>query len=127
ASGGNFGQVYFVDASPQTIDGAGGGANAGTVLLGASAANGLLCLGGAKVTLGANLTVTGASGKVNTTSVPFDIQGTVVADPTAMGLGQVSGTIILNTDGATGWTNHGTIVAQNGGTIRAQGTVGNFT
>src|SRR5260370_32496311 len=41
---------------------------------------------GAVVTLGANLTITGAAGLVNST-VAFDNMGTITADPTALGLG----------------------------------------
>ena len=70
------------------------------------------------MTFGANLTITGASGLINTGSVAFDNLATITADPTAMGLGLTSGTITL---AGTKWTNHGTIGAQNGGTLSLDG------
>jgi hypothetical protein len=114
-------QVFFTGVSPQTMDGA--PSNPGTVLFGNNSSNSLSSFGSV-VTFGANLTVTGAAGQINTSLAAFDIEGTVAADPAAMGLGQTSGTITLN---GTNWTNNGTILAQNGGIIQAQGTVSNFS
>jgi hypothetical protein len=119
AAGSTFGQLYFVDGAAQTIDGVNG--NPGKVLFGSSGANLLQPSTGAVLTLGPNLTVTGATGRISTSTLAFVNLGTVSADPAAVG--QASGTITLD---GTGWTNQGTIQAQNGGTALAQGVVTNF-
>ena len=75
------------------------------------------------LTLGANLTVTGAAGIIDSGTGAFDNLGTIIADPKATAATLTSGTFILN---GTAWMNHGTIQAQNGGTILAEGTIGNF-
>ncbi len=115
-----FGQLFFTGAA-QTIDGAAGAGNAGTIVFGANANNGIfLSTGFPVVTFGANLTITGAGGTINTGGFGFDNLGTITADPTAMGLGLASGTITLD---GTRWTNHGIIGAQNGGTLLLNGSL----
>src|SRR5262249_6498193 len=105
-----------------TLDG--GAGSPGTILFGARSNSTVQANNGTLLTLGPNLTVTGASGSINSQSVAFDNQGKIIADPAALGLGLTAGTITLT---GTGWTNHGTIAAQNGGTILAQGTISNFS
>jgi hypothetical protein len=61
---------------------------------------------------------TSASGQIFS-NVAFDNRATIIADPTALGLGQPAGTITLN---GTGWSNDGSIAAEHGGTIVLQGT-----
>src|SRR5262249_25950858 len=113
----------FVDASPQTIDG--DPASPGTILLGGYSPDGLVAsTSSVKLTIGPNLTITGAAGRIDTGTVPFDNQGAIIADPTATGPNPFQTLVILN---GTNWTNHGTIQAQNGGLVKAQGTVANFS
>src|SRR5205085_11568250 len=78
---------------------------------------------GTVLTLSPNLTITGATGTIDSQLVAFDNQGAIIADPTAQGLGLASGNIVLT---GANWSNHGTIGAQNGGTLTAQGTISNF-
>src|SRR5262249_23484570 len=56
--------------------------------------------------------------------VAFDNRGTITADPTALGLGQAAGTITLT---GVGWTNHGKIGADNGGTLSLAGAWSNHS
>ena len=58
-------------------------------------------------TLGSHLTITGTITTISS-PVAFDNQATIVADPTAQGLGQTSGTTALS---GVNWTNEGTIGA----------------
>jgi hypothetical protein len=116
ASGGTFARLFLQGSTQQTIDGVSG--NAGTILFGNFSGNNFISGNSAPLILGANLTVTGASGQI-TSNVAFDNQGTITADPTAMGLGQTSGTFTLS---GTNWTNDGTIQAQNGGSLSLDGT-----
>ena len=118
ATGTTMGQLVFGGSLPQAIDGAAG--NPGTVLFGGNASN-ILSSNSSTLTFGPNLTITGATGLINTTSVAFNNLGTIAADPAAVGL--VNGTITLS---GTNWTNSGAINAKNGGTLHAQGTTTNF-
>jgi hypothetical protein len=82
AAGSTFGRFFFIDATPETIDGVVG--SPGTVLMGAHGANGLYSQSGAVMTLGANLTITGAAGTVSATGVAFDNKGTIADDMEAV-------------------------------------------
>src|SRR5439155_26549695 len=113
-----FGQLFFVDATPQTVDGVAGAGNAGTIVFG-TRSNSLIRSNTAVLTLGPNLTITGASGIIDSLgAVGIDNQGAIIADPAAQGLGLTSGTITVN---GAGWTNHGAMGAQNGGTLTLNG------
>jgi hypothetical protein len=98
AAGGTRGQLVFVDGAAQTVDGA-DAAHPGTIVLGARFDNGLFDSGpaGGSFTVGANLTIKGADGQVNSQNNPMTIKGTVLCDPTAVGL--TSGTVLLNGTG----------------------------
>src|SRR5262249_8085656 len=95
------GQLQFVDAAPQKVDGF-SAASRGTIVMGGYQNDGL-ANGSAttKLTLGANLTVTGASGKIDMGSGSFDNQGVIIEDPNATG-GNPFKTMTLS---GTGWTN----------------------
>ena len=119
------GRLLFPGVTPQSILGV--ASFPGTILLGAHTGNGIDGVG-AVLTLGPNLTITGAAGLINSGTVAFHNQGTIIADPQAVGL--TFGTIILN---GTGWTNDAAIGAQpagilgarNGGTLNLAGTFTN--
>src|SRR5439155_1650490 len=102
----SFGILFFIDGTPQTIDGVAG--NPGTIVFGFRSNSTLQANDGTAMTFGPNLTITGANGSINSQGVAFDNQGTIIADPTAQGLGLASGTITVT---GTGWTNHGPVGA----------------
>ena len=113
-NGNTFGRFSFSGASPQTLDGT--AANPATLVFGSTGNNSISS--GAAYTLGSHLTITGAIATISS-AVAFDNQATIVADPTAQGLGQTSGTITLS---GVNWTNEGTIGAANGGTAALSGS-----
>ena len=121
AAGTTYGELYLIGAA-ETIDGASG--HPGTITLGLSGFNGLGAAGGltGTLTLGANLTIDGTAGGINSGSQAFDNKGTITADPKV--LGTAAGTLTLN---GTKWTNAGTIQVQHGDTIVAKGTISNFS
>jgi hypothetical protein len=108
AAGSTFGRLLL--PSSETLGGT------GTVLLGGSAANGLLNFGDTTLTIGPNILVHGKNGSINLGNQAFVNQGTINADT-------AGGTITLN---GTNWSNQGTIQASGGGTLNAQGTTTNF-
>ena len=114
ANGGSFGRLVFVGATPQTLDGT--AANPATLVFGSTGNNSISS--SAAFTLGSHLTITGAIASISS-PVAFDNQATIVADPTAQGLGQTSGTITLS---GVNWTNEGAIGAANGGTAALSGS-----
>jgi hypothetical protein len=110
-----YGQLYCTGAA-ETIDGVSG--HPGTITLGLSNSNGLSASGlTGPLTLGANLTINGTAGGINTGTQAFDNKGTITADPTV--LGTAAGTITLN---GTNWTNDGTIQALQGDSLTLNGT-----
>ncbi|HZY84698.1 MAG TPA: hypothetical protein VFE78_07695, partial [Gemmataceae bacterium] len=114
-------QLLFVDAAPQTVDGAAG--SPGKIVFGGYAQDGLVgSAATVKLTLGPNLTVTGAAGKIDSGAAPFDNQGKVIADPLAAGPNPFQTTITLS---GAGWANHGTVGAQNGGALTLAGSWSN--
>jgi hypothetical protein len=116
------GQLQFVDAGPQTVDGL-SAASPGKIVFGGYQQDGLVANNAqVKLTLGANLTVTGASGKVEMGGATFDNLGKILEDPNATGGSLFSKTMTLN---GTGWTNHGTLGAQNGGSLSLAGSWSN--
>jgi hypothetical protein len=118
AAGNLLDRLLFVDSTPQVIDGSAG--NPGTILFGGYAQDGLFTSNASVgLTLGANLTITGAAGQINSGSVAFDNQGTIDADPSAAAPNPFQTTIVL---GGTGWTNHGTLQAAAGGTLLTAGS-----
>ena len=124
-SGSTRSRLFFPGVTPQSIVGVAG--FPGTLLLGAHTGNGIDAVGAA-LTLGPNLTVTGAGGLINSGAVAFHNQGTIMADPQAVGL--TTGIITLS---GAGWTNDaaigaqpaGVIGARNGGTLNLGGTFTN--
>ncbi len=116
-------ELYFIDTVPELVDG--GAGNPGTIVLGGYQYDGLYATGNSvQLTLGPNLTVTGAAGTINSGSVAFDNQATIIADAVASGPNPFQTTMTLT---GTNWVNHGTIGVQNGGTLQAQGSVANFS
>jgi hypothetical protein len=117
AAGTTFGELYFVGGVAQNVDGA-SAASPGTILFGLSQNNSLLNYLGGTVTFGRNLTIEGSAGTIEfgNSGFPFDIQGTVLADPS-----------ILNTPAGTftlfgkNWSNHGTIEAVKGDSLILNG------
>jgi hypothetical protein len=115
-------QVLFIDSSPQTVDGVAG--SPGTILLPGYLQDGLFTTtNSVKLTLGSNLTVTGAGGRIDTGGVPFDNQGKIIADPSASAANPFTINLLLN---GTNWTNHGTLGAQNGGLLTLAGSWSNL-
>jgi hypothetical protein len=118
AAGTTIGELYFVGGIAQTADGA-SAANPGTILFGLSQNNGLFNNLGGLVTFGRNLTIEGSASTINFNlngGFPFDIQGTVLADPSI--LNTAAGTFTLT---GKNWTNHGTIEAVNGDSLVLDG------
>jgi hypothetical protein len=120
AAGTTTGGLSFVGGVDQTVDGA-SAASPGTILFGFNRNNNLFNDQFGTVTFGKNLTIEGTAGYIGFTDngggSPFDIQGTLLADP--MILNTKAGNIIL--DGVN-WTNHGTIEAQNGDRLVLEGS-----
>ncbi len=115
ATGTTFGALFLVGAA-ETIDGASG--HPGTITFGTSTTNELVDEGlTGTLTIGANLTINGTTGSINSGSQAFDNKGTITADPTI--LGTAAGTITLT---GTNWTNDGTIQAQKGDNLTLTGT-----
>jgi hypothetical protein len=120
AAGTTFGEL-LPNGAAETIDGASG--EPGTITFGLSGSNGLYSEGlSGLLTLGANLTINGTAGDINTGSQAFINKGTITADPKVRGT--AAGIISLN---GTNWTNTGTIAVQNSDTIYAGGTISNLS
>jgi hypothetical protein len=118
AAGTTLGELYFVGGAAQTVDGA-SAANPGTILCGLSQNNGLFNNQSATVTFGRNLTIQGSAGTIDFNlngGFPFDIQGTVLADPSILNTAPGTFTLI-----GKNWTNHGTIEAVNGASLLLDG------
>ncbi len=105
-TGSTHGVLTFA-GGPQTL------AGSGTIVFGPNPLNDL-DTHGSLLTIGAGLTLRGYSGAIDGT---FDNQGILDAD-------RAGGTITLR---GTGWSNHGTILAQNGGTVSALNLPTNYT
>jgi hypothetical protein len=120
--GSTHGQLQFNDTGPQTVDGLNSD-HPGTIVFGSSgSSNGIFgsTNTGGFLTLGKNLTVQGAAGEIEGSS----IQSAVTADPTVCG--KTTGTISL-VNNAGPWTNDGTLTAQNGGEMDVWGPPTNFS